>query len=128
MFAGIYLILFYFYSYTHCLKMMFWLIKLFWFDCFMQCLNVKFKFFSIVGQNVPRLGKNVNGSALHQAVQEIFLGTLHVPLVESNKTLYSSLDHPEVLPLFSLEVSVVHIIIFPIYVFFSFSSHLLDNS
>lgn len=66
----------------------------------------------MLGQNGRGSGKSANGSALHQAVNEIFLGTLHMPLVESNKTLYSSLDHPEVLPLFSLEVTIVHVVIY----------------
>jgi len=51
----------------------------------------------MVGQNELGSGKSVNGSALHQALHEIFLGTPHMPLMESNKTLYSSLDHPDVL-------------------------------
>jgi len=89
---------------------------------------VKLLNFSIFGQNVPRSGKNVNGSALHQAVEEIFLGTLHMPLVESSKTLYSSLDHPEVLPLFSLEVSMIHIVVNPIYMLSPFINRYEDNT
>ncbi|KAG0589672.1 hypothetical protein KC19_1G038600 [Ceratodon purpureus] len=46
-------------------------------------------------QNGPGSGKSVNGNAQQQALREIFLGTLHMPLVESNRTLYASLDHPE---------------------------------
>lgn len=46
-------------------------------------------------QNGQASGKNATGSALHKALHEIFLGSLHMPLVESNKTLYSSLDHPD---------------------------------
>lgn len=53
----------------------------------------------MLGQNGQASGKNATGSALHKALHEIFLGSLHMPLVESNKTLYSSLDHPDVLSL-----------------------------
>jgi hypothetical protein len=63
----------------------------------------------MLGQNEPASGKS--GSALHQALHEMFLGTLHMPLMESNRTLYASLDHPEVLPLFTLEVAMVHLVI-----------------
>lgn len=66
-------------------------------------------------QNGPGSGKGVNGSAKQQALREIFLGTLHMPLVESNRTLYASLDHPEVLLLFLLEVAAVHGAIFAVY-------------
>lgn len=60
-------------------------------------------------QNGPGSGKSVNGNAQQQALREIFLGTLHMPLVESNRTLYASLDHPEVL--------LLHVVICSVYMF-----------
>ena len=61
------------------------------------------------GQNGPGSGKSMNGSAQQQALREIFLGTLHMPLVESNKTLYASLDHPEVPFHLLFDVATVHV-------------------
>ncbi|XP_024370434.1 uncharacterized protein At3g06530 isoform X1 [Physcomitrium patens] len=49
---------------------------------------------SSVLENRSEPGKSQR-SAQQEALNEIFLGTLHMPLVESNKTLYASLDHPE---------------------------------
>jgi hypothetical protein len=63
----------------------------------------------MLGQKGTGSGKSANGSAQQQALREIFLGTLHMPLIESNRTLYASLDHPEVLLLFLLEVPTVHV-------------------